>query len=451
MYSTVFSRVVFPVLELVLRRHISSTAAEYTSLQYGPYEQLKTRQEAKMRSLLHHAFENVPFYRIRFEQAGLKPDDIQTIEDLPKLPVVTKEEIRANFPHQITATNISRHRRVLGRTSGSTGKPLEFYWDNSFRDGSMAAFVFFDSWAGIKLGDRCLHVGLEYENTVTGRIFDFIQRKRYLFVLDMNENNIVEVCSQLAGMKVDVIEGYALKISWIAMVAKHNNIKIRPGKAVICTSQILPSKKLLEDAFQCPVINRYGNLETCGAIAQNCLEGNKLHVNTELCILEIVDDEGNTCPPGQRGRVIITDLNNWAMPFIRYDTEDGAAGGEPCSCGRTLPIIENLEPRLAQYIRTPSGNVVTSGNLGNFLFILNDYMPYFVKYQAVQESPDKVIFNFVPLQPVTQDLVSKLHEDLQLLFGGVSVEVNAIDDIPVAPSGKEEIIKSKLGQAELLA
>ena len=88
--------------------------------------------------------------------------------------------MRANFPHQVTASNVSQRRRALGRTSGSTGKPLEFYWDNAFRDSSMAAFVFFDSWAGIKPGDRYLHVGLENANTVTGRIFDFISRnKRY--------------------------------------------------------------------------------------------------------------------------------------------------------------------------------------------------------------------------------------------------------------------------------
>ena len=404
-----------------------------------------------MRRILRHAFENVPFYRQRFERAGLRPDDIQTIEDLAKLPVVTKAEIRADFPYQVIAGNIGPKRRTFCRTSGSTGKPLDFYRDTSFRDASLAAFLFFNSWAGIRPGDKTLHVGNEHGTTFSSKVFDLIRRQYYLYALSMNEHNIVRVCSKLAGMNLDVIEGYALKIAWIAMVAKHNGIKIRPGKAVICTSQILLSKSLLEDAFQCPVFNRYGNLETCGAIAQNCPESDKLHVNTEIGIVEIVDEEGNTCPPGQLGRVVITDLNNWVMPFIRYDTEDGAVAAEPCSCGRALPVIENLEPRLAQYIQTPSGNVVTSGNLGSFLYIINDYTPYFVRYQAVQQSLDKVTFNFVPLRSVTQDFIAHLREDLRFLFGGeASVEVNIVDDIAVSPGGKEPIIISKLERREHL-
>jgi len=445
MYSAILSKVIFPAFELVMRRHISSTAAEYASLQYQPYEQLKQRQEAKLRRLLHHAFDNVPFYREKFEQAGLKSEDIQTIEDLPKLPVVTKEEIRANFPHRVTAGNIDPKRRIPGRTSGSTGRPLEFYTDRISRDKRSAAFAFFNSWAGVKYGDKSLLIGLIHSRTVAEKVFEHLRRHHCLSVLNINENNIVEVCYRLARMRLDVIIANALAISWIAMVAKNNGIKIRPKKAVISTAQMLPSKKLLEDVFECPVFNRYGSWEMSGAVAQNCPGSDRLHVNTELCILEIVDEEGKACATGQRGRVVITDLNNWVMPFIRYDTEDGATVGEPCPCGRTLPVIENLEPRLEQYIQTPSGNTISSGVLGSFLFRKRDYMNYFVKCQAVHKSLTEVTFNFVPLQSVSQSLLSRLGDDLRLLLGTeINLVINPVDDIPPAPSGKLILIKSEL-------
>ncbi len=312
-------------------------------------------------------------------------------------------------------------------------------------DKRAAAFDFFNSWAGIKHGDRSLGIGLIHSRPATRKAFDLAMRRHHLSVLNINKNNIVQVCSRLAQMKLDVIGGNSLAISWIAMIAKHNGIKIRPKKAVISTQHMLPSRQLLEDAFGCPVFNRYGSFEVGGAIAQNCPGSDKLHVNTELCILEIVDEEGNFCAPGQRGRVVVTDLNNWVMPFIRYDTEDGATAGEPCPCRRTFPVIEHLEPRLAQYIKTPSGNKIASGTLGYLLFIANDYMSYFVKCQAIQTSLNEVTFNFVPLQPVTQGLLSRLSADLRLLLGGeINVEINVVDDIPAAPSGKLEIIKSEL-------
>lgn len=445
MYDTIFNKVIFPALELVLRRHISSTAAKYASLQYEPYEQLKMRQETKMRRLMQHAFQNVPFYREKFEQAGLKPKDIQTIEDLPRLPVVTKEEIRANFPHQVTASNIARQRRIPAWTSGSTGEPLNFYVDSLSRDSRAAAFAFFNSWAGVRNGDKGLHLGLGYPRTFIQKAFGLVARQHYIASLSMDKDNVIKVCSQLAKMKLDFIGGNAFTISWIASVAKHNNIKIRPEKAVISTMEILLSKQFLEDAFQCPVFNRYGNREVGGALVQNCPESDKMHVNTELCILEIVDEEGNTCAPGWGGRIVLTDLNNWVMPFIRYDTEDGAKAGEPCPCGRTLPVIENLEPRLTWYIQTPSGKTISSRALGGFLFKMRDYMPHFVRFQAVQKNPSEVTFNFVPLQSITQELLSRLSDDLQLLLGNdVNIVVNTVDDIPIAPSGKLEIIKSEL-------
>ena len=131
MYSIFVNKVLFPAIELVERRHFLSIRDWYKRCQYLPYEELKARQEEKLRQLISHAYQNVSFYREKFDKVGLKPEDISTVEDLPRLPVMTKLDIRQNFSDRVLARNIPASRRVRDITSGSTGTPLVFYLDTA--------------------------------------------------------------------------------------------------------------------------------------------------------------------------------------------------------------------------------------------------------------------------------------------------------------------------------
>jgi Coenzyme F390 synthetase len=245
-------------------------------------------------------------------------------------------------------------------------------------------------------------------------------------------------------MQPALIEGFASGISRLAQAVLQYGIHIRP-KAVVCTSDTLSDGELVRQAFQCPVFNRYGNREMSGQLAQNCPDGHSLHINTELCILEVVDNRGKAVAPGQRGKIILTDLTNYAMPFIRYDSGDMAIAGGACSCGRGFPLVSSIEGRSAECLVTPEGHEISPAALGHYLFILCGHIDTFSRFQAEQHKLEGVMFRFVPLKTINEDIKQRLYDDLQHLMGeGVEVDLEFVDDIPPEANGKQMIIKSSI-------
>ncbi len=305
MYSAFVSKVLYPAVELVERRHFLSILDWYNHCQYLPYEELKARQEEKLRQLIRHAYENVPFYRDKFDSVGLRPEEISVIEDLSKLPVTTRLEIRNNFPDRMVAKNIPRQRRVLKQTSGSTGTPLEFYLDATSWDYARASYLLFNQWAGIRPGERFVWLAsLSRKLPVKTRLSHLLLRYSYISVADFTFQDMEVLVQRLARINPSLIGGFALHVFRLAQLAMKHDIEIRP-RAVISTSATIPSRKVLEKAFCCPVFDRYGNEELNGYLAQNCVEGHSLHINTELCIFEVVDEWGKSVSPGM-GLVQIT-------------------------------------------------------------------------------------------------------------------------------------------------
>ncbi|MFC1902946.1 phenylacetate--CoA ligase family protein [Chloroflexota bacterium] len=444
MYSAFVNKVLFPSIEFVERRHFLSILDWYNKCQYLPYEELKIRQEEKLRRLVHHAYENVPYYRKRFDSFGIGPEDIHTLQDLPKIPITTRIEIRRNFPSEMIAKNIPASRCMLMTTSGSTGTPLAFYLDKASKDYTRASFLLFLHWAGIKPGDRSVWIGGALQQPLKTRVSNILQRRSRISVHDLTVPNMEFWLQSLARMKPAFIAGQALAIFRLARAAINFGIDIRP-KAVVSTGETMPSREVVEQAFRCPVFDRYGNMEMDGFLAQNCLEGTSLYVNTELCILEVIDSQGNNVKPGEVGKIVLTDLTNNVMPFIRYDPQDLARAGSKCPCGRGFPLISNIEGRSTEALLTPNGQVITPIILGWHLFRPYGYVDYFLKYQAEQNEPDRITFRFVPLKPINEGVRRRLYNDLRELLGEeVEINLEFVDDIPLEASGKQLVIKSSL-------
>ncbi|MFC1902993.1 phenylacetate--CoA ligase family protein [Chloroflexota bacterium] len=446
MYSTFIGKVLYPAIELVERRQFLSILDWYNKCQYLPYEELKAHQEEKLRQLIRHAYENVPFYREKFESVGLIPTDIRTIEDLHKLPITTKMDIRKNFPGRMVAKSMPSNRLYRQRTSGSSGIPVEFYLDIASWDHARASYLLFNEWTGIRPGDRYVWIGnLRPSSSPKTRFSHLLLRERHICVADLNVQNMLALLSRLARTKPRLIGGIALPVFRLAQLAREANIEIRP-KAVVSTAEKMPSRYILEKAFGCPVFDRYGNRELNGYLAQNCSQGHSLHVNTELCILEVVDNKGEASLCGKVGNIILTDLTNYAMPFIRYDPEDMAMASCKCSCSRGFPLIGNIEGRRIESLITRDGRLISCSRLGNYLFLnYHGYIDYFLKYQAEQNELDRITFRFVPLKTVDEEVKQQLYHDLRELLGeGVEINIEFVDDILPEASGKQLIIKSSL-------
>jgi phenylacetate-CoA ligase len=221
-----------------------------------------------------------------------------------------------------------------------------------------------------------------------------------------------------------------------------------PAVVIACGETLAAvDARVIERAFGCRVVNHYSTLEVL-YLAQTCPdEPTLLHTNAERAIVRVVRPDGRAAAPGEPGRVVVTDLANFVMPLINYDLGDTAVAGLPCRCGRGLPTLARLEGRAAELIRTPH-RVVSAATLGYYLTDTCQATPHLREFQVVQESAETVVLRVVPTGQFGPGTAALLRERLVDLFGpGVAVRVDAVDRIPLEPSGKRLIIKAVRGTA----
>jgi phenylacetate-CoA ligase len=193
------------------------------------------------------------------------------------------------------------------------------------------------------------------------------------------------------------------------------------------------------------VVNQYAAWEV-PHMAQTCPDNPRVfHVNSERAILRVVRDDGRPADPNEPGRIVITALDNYVMPFINYDIGDSGVSGEPCPCGRGFPTLTSVEGRLGEAIRTPGGRIVSPVTLDAVFRFAG---PYVREYQAVQAAADTITLRVVPTSRFTPEIAATLRADLEKRAGaGVTVRLEPVTQIPLEPSGKRLVIKAAIGGA----
>lgn len=453
-YTTILEYGIFPFAQLLTQTRFWSCTKKFKNLQWASQRELELRQIGKLRRILIHAYENVPFYNRKFKDNGFRPQDLRNREDLSKVPVSTKDDFRDNFPTKVTAKNVKRKRWKIDSTSGSTGKPLVFYRDKITDELKIASDVLFNSWARIEPGDKILWIthprqiryGGAYEYLMRLTWYK-ITRLHWLSVTEIQEDNLSAVVKFMNGVEPTCLYGYTSGLVMLANYLRKYDLQLNFNlKAIISSAEtLLPyHKEMLEDVFQCDVFNRYGLRECGGSVAQDCEEHNGLHVNTELYYLEVVKD-GETVSEGERGKVVITDLYNMVMPIIRYETGDiGVYGGNSCLCGRGFPTFQTIEGRETEFIniKTPSGKVITHPG---YFFVLGDFTQHIKEYQFIQERLDELIIKVVPSESFDQNVANKITRFFTNIVGNeVIIKLEIVDEIPAEKSGKRPIVKSRI-------
>lgn len=459
------SELAFGVGRAILGRQFTDSFREMQHAQWLPEEQLLARAEARLARLLRHAAENAPFYRETYQRLGLAPDELGAIRDLTRLPIITKTTIREHPPDHFLAANLPPHRRVELATSGSTGEPFKFYLDRQTMPVMFASHHFWDSWFQAGPLDRSVRIlapraspppppasasaAFRLRQWATARLKalyeGWTQEKIWLWEVDGKKAE--EVHRRIEAARPCYIVGYTSTLAAIADELLQRNLRLSHQlRAVIVGAETLspPRRRLIEQCFHAPIINRYGLREFGSWSAQSCSHSpDHLHVNTELVIWEIVRNDGAVAAPGEVGRVLLTNLYNYVMPFIRYDTGDLAvAGTATCPCGRGLSLVGQIDGRSRECIRTPSGKEISPAILGHYLFVYHGYVSVVKHYQLIQEAPDRARLLVVPATGFDTDRHERLRDALARLLGDeVVVTVETVDAIPCEKSGKRPIIK----------
>jgi phenylacetate-CoA ligase len=455
-YRWLVPRVVAPLAER-LGLPVWTTERRLAELQWRSPEELEERALARLRPLLEHAARHVPYYRDRL--AGLDPRDIKTVADLAQVPISSKQELRAGFPALTTAKNLPESRRQPMMTSGSTGLPFEFYWDRAVLPVLGGTDRFWLSWSGIAIWHTRIVIASPtyfYERIKPPRRLHALANR--LVVGERTENlpadRITTAQFRALVARVTPRGPYFLRsypgslASLAAGLAKDGLPLVSYPRAVVTLAETLTPANAarLREVFQCPVVNHYSAWEV-PQMAHSCPSSpDVLHVNSDRVILRVVRPDGTDVAPGETGRVVVTDLANYVMPFINYSAGDLAVAGARCACGRGMPTLARLEGRESEMIRTPEGREVSSGALGQLLTFVIGIIPYVWEYQAVQTTPDAVTLLVVPTSRFTPTFEATLKRGVEEFLGPkVTVTVEPVSAIPLETSGKRLIIRSLPG------
>lgn len=446
----------FVVLTMPIPRSLMLGSGFHTFFQeldrtqwYRP-DRLIRFQESRLRALIRHAYDNVPYYHRILKVRKMRPDDIRTKEDLAKLPILTKEDVNNHFG-ELIAVNAKDYRCGRGKTSGSTGKPLAFYLDQQNREMEYASLWRQRRWANVEFSGRIASLAgfrgnLRWINLQNGEPcwkFNALSKELEFNIFGLNQATLSRQIERLRKFRPHLIEGYPTPIAMFAEYILEHNLKGISPEAVQTSSETLSARhrNVIEEAFGCKLYDWYGQSEYVVSAGQ-CSEGN-YHI-AESGIMELIKD-GEQVGEGEVGEVIGTRLYNYSMPFIRYRTTDLAKhSSENCSCGRGLPILRSLEGRVFDSIVASDGSLLTGVSIEYYYHNqISDLTPNVEHVHIIQEARNRVVVEMVRKDGYSDFETEVILRGLKSLLGpDMQIEFRSLDSIPTGK--KWRFTESKL-------
>lgn len=434
----------------VITKNVERYYETLNATQWLSPSQMRELQDEKLRRLVRHAYRSVPYYRVRMQERSLRPEDIRGQEDLHKLPLLTKADVRKHLHFDIMQEGV-RHTDILKiSTSGSTGEPFVCYADRSQLEFRWAATLRSQEWTGYRFGDptvRLWHqtIGMSQSQAFKEHLDAFFANRMFIPVFEMTGDGLEKIVRTICEKQPVLVDGYAEAFNFIAgYLETRGGLSFRP-KALMSSAQTLPpkSRALIEKAFGCPVFDKYGSREFSG-IAYETDAHNGHAVVAEGYIVEILVD-GRPAQPGEVGEVVITDLNNYCMPFMRYRIGDLAQAIDnttPSVCGRGLPRIGEIQGRVQSIIQGTDGHFVP-GTF--FAHALKEFDYAISRFQVVQEEIGAITFRVVKAARYSDETLDQIKALIRQYLGdGLRIDVVFEESIEMVRTGKHLASVSKL-------
>lgn len=405
--------------------------------QYLPDSVLKDRQAERLSTLVQVAARDCPFYTRRLAEAGVRPTDIRSPEDLPKIPVLTKREVRANTADMLSRA-VGRDRLMEFRTGGSTGTPLVLFITEDVSEQRNAAARRSDRWTGWEVGEPVAAVwgNPKLPATLKARLrHHLLEPVLYLDTMAVTDEAVAAFAAGWRRLRPTLLFGHAHSLYLLARIVRDRGVEAIRPRAILSTSMmLLPSERqAIESVFGVRVFDRYG-CEEVGLIGCECEQHAGLHVNIDHLVVEFLAADGRPVGPDEAGHIVVTDLLNHAMPFIRYRIEDLAAPvASSCPCGRGLPLMSGVVGRTADFLVRLDGTRVAGVSL-----IENSLTRFggIEQMQIVQHEADRIRVRLVPGVRFAEQARAPLTEYFAATFPGARIELELVDDIPREPNGK---------------
>ena len=418
--------------------------------QWWPADEIRRHQFKQLKPLLGYAIQHVPYYRDLL--GGGVNAHTMTEADWSNIPVLTRDMLQKAGARLHAEKVPPQHGQArLQRTSGSTGKPVEtlgtdltsllwdiftlreMFWHKRDLSGKLAVVRYTSDRRAV------LPHGIKAENwsrPTAGLI------KTGETVLVSIFTPISQLAKWLADRKFDYLLTHPSVIQGLALHCQKKGLQLPSLRQVISISEALPSslRELCLEVWGIKLVDIYSTIEL-GYLAIQCPLHNHYHVQSEGVFVEILDEDGNPCKTGEVGRVVVTNLHNYASPLIRYEVGDFAEVGEPCSCGRGLPVLKRIIGRYRNLITLPSGERHWP-KLG--LVDLHEYAPV-QQFQAVQKTLHDIEFRLVTPRPLSDAETDALHRRFSEAVGdSFNITMKLVKELKRSAGGKYEEFLSEI-------
>ncbi len=412
--------------------------------QYLSINELKTKQLIRLNRILNHAYQNVPYYYDLFKKTGLvwnNKVELTELKQLNQIPILTKDDIR-KAAETMYSSDHQKRKSYLNTSGGSTGMPVYFLQDKFYYEKSVANFLLVKSWRGIEYYDSFVNLWGAERDTFKGKkpidmyLRDFIRNRIILNTAKMDNDTMRKYIYLLNKHQPRLIIAYVQSIYELAKFATQNNIMVKKQNAIHTGAGTLFDymRDEIENVFQCDVYNHYGSREV-SSIASECKAHDGLHILMDHLIVETIDQDGKPCSPGEEGEIVVTTLNNYSMPLIRYQIEDyGILQGEgKCNCRCNYSKIKKVIGRSGDSFITKRNEKISA----EFLTLTFNFLDGVKQFQIIQKELDYVLIRIVKDDNFDEKSLSKVNEKMTLLMGhDCKIKFEFPLSIPATPTGK---------------
>ena len=443
--TRVISRVLFPLHEQLKGHGSVARRRALERSQWWSRDGLHKHRIERLRQFLIEINERVPYYRRLFGESDFSPDSLSDLTDLARIPLLDKQLIRAKVD-DLKADRAGPLKRY--NTGGSSGEPLVFFMGKDRISHDVAAKWRATRWWGVDIGDPEVVVwGSPIEVGAQDRLRalrDRLFRTTLLPAFEMSPSRLDQFIAQIRSVRPRMLFGYPSALAHIARHAGRTGQRLDDlGVSVVfVTSEMLYADQRSEiaRAFACPVANGYGARDA-GFIAHECPSGG-MHISAEDIVVEIVDAHGTPVRSGDVGEIVVTHLATGDFPFVRYRTGDLAAlDDRGCPCGRSLPLLKDIQGRTTDFIVARDGTVMHALAL---IYVVRD-LPGVEQFRIVQHDLDRTEVQLVPAAGFSPENEGKIVKDFKSRLGSsVTIEVRKVERISPEKSGKYRYVESRV-------
>jgi len=451
-YTQFVASVLFPLHERLKSHTTVAVRTKLEQSQWMGHDALRALQIERLRRLLTDIGKNVPYYRQLFERLSFDPLMLMGLDDLQRVPFLTKAIIRSN-------SDALKHANARGlarsNTGGSSGEPLVFFIGSERVSHDVAAKWRATRWWDVDIGDPEIVLwGSPIELGAQDRLRlsrDKLFRSALLPAFEMSQAKLDQFVSAIRARRPKMLFGYPSALSLVARHAENSAVVMNDLgiKVAFVTAERLydDQRAAISRVFGCPVANGYGGRDA-GFIAHDCPSGG-MHITAEDVIVELIDREGHPVPTGTSGEVVVTHLASRDFPFVRYRTGDIAVlDDRMCACGRGLPLLREIQGRANDFVVAADGTIMQGAAL---TYALRD-IPHIEAFKIVQESLQRTRVFLVVGESFDLAQSTEIVANFKRRLGGdVDVLIDFVAEILPERSGKYRYIISHVADSHQLS